>query len=237
MFRFKQFCIEDNVSSMKVGTDAVLLGSVAEAPKEISEPDEMRILDIGTGCGVVALMLAQRYGKARIDAIDIDEASTRQASENFKQSPWSDRLIAIHGDIRNYESEWRYDLIVANPPYFTKSLHGPSERRNRARHDDNLTTDELTQAATRLLDGNGSFWVILPPDATERLVQAAAQASLYCHRRIDLSDAADGQVKRSLTEIRKWPPLPSPCVCREVLRDGNGDRSEWHKKVTKEFYL
>ena len=141
MFRFRQFSIEDDRSTMKVGTDGVLLGVLAQCRGT-------RILDLGTGSGLIALMLAQRFPTATAEAIDVDETSVLQARENFQRSPWGDRLTAIVTDARLYKPACSYDLVVSNPPFFAQSLKSPEARRTLARHNDTLSTAELLQCVS-----------------------------------------------------------------------------------------
>lgn len=134
-FKFKQFTIFHDKCAMKVGTDGVLLGAWAPADKA------KRILDVGTGTGLIALQLAQRNPHARITAIEIDAAAAGQATENVSHSPWADRVEVICHDFRDYQPENRFDLIVSNPPYFIDALKCPDEQRCTARHAGNLNYD------------------------------------------------------------------------------------------------
>ncbi|MEE0972800.1 MAG: methyltransferase, partial [Paludibacteraceae bacterium] len=154
-FRFKQFTVYQDRCAMKVGTDGVLLGVLADVSKAT------RILDIGTGTGLIALMLAQRQKDAHVDAIEIDEQAAQQAQENIAQSPFC--YIHVHTTaLQAYNSTQPYDLIVSNPPYFVDSLKAPNAARNLARHTDSLSFADLLQGAERLLHNDGCFWVILP---------------------------------------------------------------------------
>ena len=156
-FRFRHFIVEDDRSTMPVGTDAMLLGSWAD-PGE-----SRRILDIGTGCGVLALMMAQRSG-AFVEGIDKDPASAAQASGNFSASPWSDRLASICAPVEEFSlrSQGRYDFIITNPPYFSRSLKSPSPVRTLARHETGMSLQGLADVLDRLLSPAGRFAVVLP---------------------------------------------------------------------------
>ncbi|MCQ2313044.1 MAG: methyltransferase [Paludibacteraceae bacterium] len=203
MFHFKQFDVEDNACSMKVGTDGVLLGGWAEPlnSKLINETaslnsklSTLHFLDIGTGSGLIALMLAQRFPKAHILGIDIDEASARQAAENFAASPWADRLEAKHISIQelatlNYRpqgettlhsklSTLHFQLIVSNPPYFRDALKCPEAGRKQARHTDSLSYDELMRCAAQLLAPDGVLALILPAEAESDILTLAAANGL-----------------------------------------------------------
>lgn len=169
-FQFKKFKVKNVASAMKLGTDSVLLG--AWAPVHGSE---RRILDVGTGTGVVALMIAQRVPSldgVRIDAIDIDLPSVEEASHNFGISPWSGALRAIHTPLQELVAE-PYDLIVSNPPYFVDSLKAPSARRSNTRHSDSLPHRDLIASAFSLLKQGGRMVVILPKDEGEAFIRDA----------------------------------------------------------------
>lgn len=145
---------------MPVNTDSVLLGAWTAYPGE----GPSKILDIGTGCGLLALMMAQRFLQATIDALEIDDESAEEAAANISASPWADRMNLIKGDFREYDFPGKYDLIISNPPYFTRSLASPDVRRTRARHSDreSLPHKELLSGVASLLTDKGLFSLILP---------------------------------------------------------------------------
>lgn len=177
-FLFKQFRVKNVASAMKLGTDSVLLGAWAPIYGE-----ERRILDIGTGTGVVALMIAQRAASldgVLIDAIDIDLPSVEEASHNFSISPWGGALRAMHTPLQDYSAGFsiapegeKYDLIVSNPPYFVDSLKAPSKRRSNTRHTDSLPHTDLIASAFSLLKRGGRMVVILPKDEGEAFIRDA----------------------------------------------------------------
>ena len=242
MFRFQHFSVEDDRSTMKVGTDAVLLACVVGDHTRHSTPlhpytsTPNNLLDIGTGCGVIALMMAQLFPHATIDAMDIDQESVAQADANFRRSDWADRLHAHHCDIQRWEPGRRYDLIVSNPPYFSNSLRSPSDSRNRARHDDSLPTSELLAAVSRLLADDGTFWCILPSPAAEKLLSEAASSGLHCRQKVEVSSHEGGEPIRTIFELTRHVPSPSEPI-RQHLREPDGTRSPWHKTISQEFYL
>lgn len=172
VFRFKQFAVKNDLTAMKVGTDGVLLG--AWCPVE----DARRVLDVGTGCGVIALMIAQRNPDAIIDAIDIDHDAIEEASYNFDNSPWAERLTAIEGDFNGMDEEKRYDLLVSNPPFFTNGVLPTGDARTTARHTGSLTYRQLIDGAMRLMTDEGALALISPTDAEGDIIEAAAFASL-----------------------------------------------------------
>ena len=186
-FRFKRFFVEDNRCAMKVGTDGVLLG--CWAPTSHLRLDDLRftILDIGTGSGLIALMLAQRCPEARIDAIDIDAAAVEQARENVEAYPHPlpkgrGELHAYVSRLQDWKPETKYDLVVSNPPYFQNSLKNPDKGRQTARHTDTLSYEELIKHSVRLLAPNGQLALILPAEAeTEVRGLAAAEMLTLTH--------------------------------------------------------
>ncbi|KAA6341343.1 tRNA1Val (adenine37-N6)-methyltransferase [termite gut metagenome] len=176
---------------MKVGTDGVLLG--AWTPVESAR----HILDVGTGTGLVALMLAQR-SPAAITALEIDENSAQQARENVVRSPWSNRIEVVCTDFRTFVSENKYDSIVSNPPYFMDSLKSPDEQRNTARHDSRLNYSDLLQGVKRLLSPHGVFTLIIPSVAVAKVTTAACDYGLFPFRRLDMITKPGGTAKRTL---------------------------------------
>jgi tRNA1Val (adenine37-N6)-methyltransferase len=174
VFKFKQFGVEQGQTAMKVGTDGCLLGAWAS----YAAPE--RILDIGTGTGVVALMLAQRYPQAIIDAVELEEAAANQAKANFEASPWEDRLSLYRGGIQEFESELSYDLIVSNPPFYPEADFSlaKGEARQLARSTVKLPYAELLSAAKRLLSPKGLFQLVLPANLADNFSQLANKFDL-----------------------------------------------------------
>lgn len=175
-FRFKQFTVYHDRCAMKVGTDGCLLGAWTPLPSPTTSP--IRVLDVGTGSGLIALMLAQRLPDAIIDAIDIDPGAIEQATYNFSLSPWANRLHAHLCPLQEWQSSLTptsqrnglYDLIVSNPPYFANSLPNPDLQRNTARHTDTLSYNELFFCCAKLLTPTGIFSTILPSSAESEIL-------------------------------------------------------------------
>ena len=176
-FRFKQFTVSHDLCGMKVGTDGVLLGAYASL---VSEEKQPTILDIGTGTGLVALMLAQRYALAQIDAVEINTQASKQAEMNCADSPWSERIRVYNQDIVDFSktSKLCYDLIVSNPPFFENSLKADCVHRTQARHTDTLSFQTLLQCAHMLLAPHGRIVLILPVNVTQEIAQIAEAHSL-----------------------------------------------------------
>jgi tRNA1Val (adenine37-N6)-methyltransferase len=177
-FQFKQFTVWHDLCAMKVGTDGVLLGALAPL-----SPCTTSILDIGTGSGLVALMLAQRCSTAAITAIDCDEGAYQQASLNFEASPWNERLTVLHRSLQEFQRLGLapFDLIVSNPPFFANSLKAPDKARTTARHNDTLSIDELLFCSEKLLQKTGSIVLILPVSDQLNCVKLAERYGLCCH--------------------------------------------------------
>ena len=192
VFRFKQFAVLNDRTAMKVGTDGVLLG--AWCPVEGAR----HVLDVGTGCGVIALMIAQRNPDACIDAIDIDQPAIEEACLNFSRSPWSDRLSAFLQDFNDMEPSERYDLVVSNPPFFTNGILPDSETRTTARHTLTLTYSQLIKGAERLLKEDGILALISPTDAEGDIIETAAFNSLPVRRLTRIIPVEGANPKRTL---------------------------------------
>ena len=226
MFRFKKFVIEQEWCAMKVGTDGVLLGAWATGG--------MRLLDVGTGTGIIALMLAQRYPEARVTAIDIDEGAVRQASHNVAQSPFADRIEVLRDSVQafgtnraNEANETNganganganrpngpYDAIVSNPPFFIDSLQAPDRQRKVARHAETLTYAQLMQAAWRMLADGGELSVVVPFDYRQRMEDEATFVGFFPSRVCAVRTAAHKPAKRFLLAFRKHP---CPCERTEM---------------------
>ena len=237
-FRFRQFNIEDSQSTQRVGTDSMLLGAWAEPENAAT------ILDIGTGCGVLALMMAQKTG-ATIHAIDPDLLSILEARDNFTSSPWPDRLFAIQGHVQTFTDtpDNGYDYILTNPPFFVNSLKSPSARRNAARHDQNLTHDDLVQSVCRLLSVNGLFALILPGDITEGFINLCRQNRLELRRRTEVFSKPGSSAIRTMMEFSKYDdfdpglkPGATPVVSGLTIRTQSGSFSAEYLAITGDFH-
>ena len=172
-FQFKYFTVQQSMSALKVGTDAMVLGSLIEVTK-----DDAKALEIGSGTGVISLMLAQKNNSIEIHAIDIDLASFEESLVNFKNSPWSDRLSSFHKDFFELETEKKYDLIFSNPPFFRKALKSENERSNISKHAEFELEDFFTKAAA-LLKKNGKLWLIGPIHDKAIILVEAAREGIY----------------------------------------------------------
>ncbi|MEG2240512.1 MAG: methyltransferase domain-containing protein [Alistipes sp.] len=228
MFQFKQFTIRQDRCPMKVGTDAVLLGAWAEV-----RATDRHILDIGTGTGILALMLAQR-SVASITGIDISDVS--QARENAADSAWSSRINFMQCAVQQFESIHSFDLIISNPPYFVASLLPPDAGRMAARHTTELPFEALRDAVLRLLSNEGHFALILPVAESARF-ESVCRGQLSAIRRTEVHTTLDTPVKRVLTEYARHATAhfePTSLVI------GTGTHEEYtaqYRNLTCDFYL
>ena len=233
-FRFKQFIVNDDRCAMKVGTDGVLLG--AWTPLTTNDQRPTTILDIGTGSGLIALMLAQRCPPAHIDAIDIDPDAVSQAADNFAASPWSDRLHAQCTALQKYQiSNIKYQIITSNPPYFVDSLKNPDKLRQTARHTDTLSYSDLLSGAARLLADNGTFAVILPADAETTFLALAEEHELFPAQLTYVHPTPAKQPKRILIALKKH--VTDCSVTHFNISSLDSPRSPEYQALTADFYL
>lgn len=227
-FSFKRFTVYHDKCAMKVGTDGVLLGAWTNVNTS------QRILDIGTGSGLVALILAQRC-EASITAIDIDSEAVEQAQININASNWKNRMEVIHTDLCKYSPQNLFDTIVSNPPYFIDSLKCDDIQRNTARHNDTLTSEQLFENVSQMLCPEGEFSLILPFEQTESAISTGEKYGLHPTRHTRVITRPGLPPKRSLLAFKKHPEeyIPQDLVI-ELERHVY---SEEYIALTKEFYL
>jgi tRNA1Val (adenine37-N6)-methyltransferase len=200
MFRFKQFTIRQDRAAMKVCTDACVLGAYANVVDSST-----RVLDIGTGTGLLALMAAQRNLNALIDAVEVDDAAFMQATDNAAASPFAGQIRIVHSRIQDFQatsslSEARvYDQILTNPPFYTNHLRSPDVAVNRALHTDELPFPELIESVVRLLKPEGEWWILLPPYETQKLADLAKESGLRPFRRLSIRHNSRKPVFRIVT--------------------------------------
>jgi len=231
MFHFKQFSLSDDKSSMKVGTDGVLLGI------SVNTGEAKRILDVGTGCGLIALMLAQK-STAVLDALDIDRQSCDQAYENFQLSPWKNQLNVIEADFLDYNklSVSGYDLIVSNPPYFSTGDRKSDARKGRARHNDCLNFEGLCHGAANLLNESGRLCVIVPDNRFHELIYAASDVQLFLSNVLLVHPVIGRRPNRYIAEFSKENPVFVKFE-RLFIREAGGLYTTGYKEYVKDYYL
>ncbi len=244
VFRFKRFEVRNSLAAQKVGTDAVLLGAAMTLPEGPQCP--LRLLDIGTGTGVIALMAAQRMegNNVMIDAIDIDPEAISEASANFAASPWSCILRAENISLQQLSASLEgstaagYDAIFSNPPYFDDSLKAPDGRRSTARHTDTLSYRDILAFASRQLKPEGTLSLILPSETEAALLRSARGFGLHAFRILYICTTAAKPPKRIIAEFRRSGPAAALPENREsiILTEGTA-RSAAYSALTAQFYL
>ncbi len=230
IFRFKQFEVDQGNCAMKINTDGVILGATA------NQESAVRILDVGSGTGVIALMLAQRHAEAFVDAVEIDGAASMQAAYNFRQSIFADRLCSINSDFRDLQPQEDYDLIVSNPPFYTKSLHNPDPRKKLAKHTDAVFFEGLFDFVARHLSTRGEFQCILPVGLAEEIIEEILpRRNLFLYRQLDISSYPDAEPIRSLLAIGKIDRDVQNE--RLVIYERQGEHTIDYKSLLKPYFL
>ena len=226
-FKFRQFTVQQDRCAMKVGTDGTLLGAWARGG--------MSVLDIGTGTGLIALMMAQRFPDSQIVGIDIDSDAVEQARENVAASPFLN-IDIIEADAKTYNVQRStFNVIVSNPPYFTDSLKCPDAQRSLARHSSSLLYGELMTVVNRLLADDGEFSVVIPFDCKALLESEAALAGLFKVRECAVKTTPKKQPRRYLLAFRKHPGELE--LTEGIIEIAPNVRSPWYQELTKDFYL
>lgn len=213
---------------MKIGTDGVLAGAWANAESARS------ILDVGTGCGLIALMMAQRFPEASVDAIDTDTAALADAAENIANSPFNDRIKPFQGDFLAYDFRKKYDFIVSNPPFHPQDTLSPDISRATARNAASLPVEPFARKISLLLEEKGGAVVIYPYDYAGHVIRSFGDNGLFLHRRLDIKGAPHRPFKRSLLHFIAETGQFSHdelCIC-----NADGSRSEAYKTLTGDFH-
>ncbi|PVX51737.1 tRNA1Val (adenine37-N6)-methyltransferase [Balneicella halophila] len=230
-FHFKKFTVAQDRCAMKVGIDGVLLGAWAKAPKDVKA-----ILDIGTGTGVIAMMMAQRFPKAKVLGIDISTDAIEQATKNFKMSPFDSRLEAAHIDIQNYDSSNKFGCIVSNPPFFSNGVLPAVSDREIARHTTKFSFRDLLKKVADLLSTQGIFSIIIPIERQVEIISMAKDSGLYCNKLCTVYPNPNKRPKRILMSFS----FLEMKVIEEELTIETETRHRYtgnYKKLLKDFYL
>ena len=231
-FAFKQFNVKQDKCAMKVGTDAVLLGSW------IQPNGSTHILDIGTGTGVIALMLAQKTS-ASIIGIDIDGIATQQAQENVDESKFKNSITLFNSSFQDFvkTTALKFQLIVSNPPFFEQSLKSSDEKRSNARHADVLPFDELLEGVIKVLDESGKFCLILPTLEADKFRNMAQKKGLYLSKLLRIKSRVDKDTdKRHLMQF-EFKPTEFSEETIAIEEDERHSYTEAYKELTKAYYL
>lgn len=230
IFKFKEFEVNQTGCAMKINTDGVLLGAIA------TQNNPQYGLDIGTGTGVIAMMLAQRFPKMQIDAVEIDESAANAATGNFAGSKFAIRTAAHLSPIANYQTSRKYELIVSNPPFFVNDLKNPELRKGIARHADEEFFNSLLQKASEILSPEGTFWLILPVKQAELLVEDAITYGLLLQKRIEICSDLSRPVIRHIICLSK--KIPAPLTSETFyIYESKGVHTAAYKQLLKDFFL
>ena len=242
-FHFKQFAIRHDLCAMKVGTDGVLLGAWASPAyddgKGAASDTALRILDVGTGSGLIAMMLAQRFPHSHVEGIDIDEAAISQAAENVENSVFRGRIAISKTDYRDIEQFCnRYDLIVSNPPFYKEDTLSGNTARDTARHTSSLPFETLIANTANLLLPSGVFCIIIPYQSAGDFISICVQEKLYLTRRMDVKPTPQKPPNRSLLAFSHAIGNAGDIEHQSLtLYDATNHRTEEYTLMTKDFYL
>ena len=234
-FHFKEFSIDQDKTAMKVGTDAVLLGAWCSLE---SYPDT--ILDVGSGTGLISLMMAQRSDAETIDAVEIDPNAYEQSVANFEKSDWSDRLFCYHSSFQDFSEEMKeedeeYDLIISNPPFYNDNFETNDTSRNTARFTSALSFKELLESASKILSDSGIFTIIIPFKEQTVFVSLAAKYKLYLNRVCSVRGTESSEIKRSMLEFSFYQKEVEETTL--VIEKARHKYTQEYINLTKDFYL
>jgi len=230
-FQFKEFSVEQDRCAMKIGTDGVLLGAWTPI-----NHNPNTVLDIGTGTGIIALMLAQRSKAQQIDALEIDENAYEQAVDNFENSPWDERLFCFHAGLDEFveEPEDEYDLIVSNPPFYSEDYKTENEQRDLARFVDAMPFEDLIEAADLLLSEAGIFAVIIPFKEEQQFITLANQYELYPVKITRVQGTPTSEIKRSLLAFSR-NEIVNPEIDNLIIETARHIYTSEYIELTKDF--
>ena len=225
-FRFQKFEILQHKNVFRVGTDGVLLGALCKVE------NAQKILEVGTGTGLISLMLAQRNANAEITALDLNEDAVKLAQENFKNSPFSERLQFFHQDFKTFESQKEYDFVVCNPPFFEENN---SVKDILARQQVELTFRNLIEKASKILSSEGIFSVIIPSESAQEFENLAEDFDLYLVRKVNIFGIENGVLKRNVLEFSKKKSALE--TLDFTIEKSPRKYSDQYLELTKEFHV
>lgn len=233
-FQFKQFTVHQERSALKVSTDSCLFGAWAASLQSMPSGQRSTILDIGSGTGLLMLMLAQKSG-AVIDGIEIDEPSYQQAKENIDASLWKERLQLYHGDVKEFSFNRKYDLIISNPPFYEGYLKSVQTNKNIAKHDEGLTLSVLLDIVNVNLSGEGSFAVLIPFQRTESFLSVAEKENFFCNHLTKVKQSPKHHYLRSMLILSR---IKSDTINDEIIiKESDGLYSTAFTFLLSDYYL
>lgn len=229
IFTCKQFEVDQSGCAMRINTDGVLLGAMANFT------DPKYILDVGTGTGIIALMLAQRFPFAKVEGVEIDPAAADTANRNFQNSPFSTRLRVHNVAFQDYSNTYPFHLIVSNPPFFTNDLKNSEPLKRIARHTDDSFFDRLLSKSSKMLTANGRLALIVPPKRAELLISDSAHKGLFLSEIVSLKSFPHSEVFRQILFFDK---APATCQYEDfILYQEKDVHSTAYKSLLKDFFL
>lgn len=229
-FRFKRFTIEQDRCAMKVSTDACILGAWTSIDNDVKS-----VLDIGMGTGLLSLMLAQRNRQIQIDGIEIDATAYTQANENIQSSAWADRIKVHQGNVNNISLAKKYDLIICNPPFFNKSLLGPNEQRNAARHTISLSYEQLLAAIEKNLAAEGDAFILLPYVEGKELEALLINNGWHVNNRLHIHPRVNAAPNRIIIACSKRENKKG--IEELYIKDESNNYTERFKELMSPYYL
>ncbi len=231
-FKFKQFTIHQDKTAMKVGTDGVLLGAWVDINSTINS-----ILDVGTGTGLISLILAQRSNCEIIDAVELEENAYIQAVENFERSKWADRLFCYHSSFQNFalEIDEKYDLIISNPPFYNSTYKKLGKARAMARHTKNLTFKKLLKGVTKLLSKDGCFALIIPFSEEDKFIELAKKILLFPKKITRVRGMSSTAIKRSLIQFSFSEEIIH--ISEISIEKNRHNYTQKYINIVKDFYI
>jgi tRNA1Val (adenine37-N6)-methyltransferase len=229
IFEFKQFSVNQEGCAMRINTDGVLLGAMTDHSNVSS------VLDIGTGTGVIALMMAQKFPNAHVYAVEIDKQASERAKENFENSSFSERLTIINSDIFQWKNDMRFDLIVSNPPFYINSLHNPDQRRKVAKHTDVEFFQGMFKFAADQLEQHGTLQIIVPVELLDKLIEEGKSNGLHLQKQIDIQSFTDSQPFRSILSFGR--ENLKMVQNNFIIYKERSQHSDSYKNILKPYFL
>mgnify|MGYP002629787447 CR=1 FL=1 len=229
LFRFKQFSILQAENAMKVGTDAMLLGTIANynSPKNI--------LDIGAGTGVLSLMMAQKYPSATIHAVELDEIAAKECLTNFKQAPWANRLRVDQNNFISFKASEKFDVLISNPPYYQTRLENQDARKSRARHESSLPVELMLNKCLDFMHEQSLLWVIIPSEIKGDWIEKANANELHCIEEVEIHGKKNAPSKRNILAFCRTKM--SLKLSSFTVRDESGNYTKEYIDLTFDFHF